>query len=409
MSGPTTPGGSTSPATSAPPAPGLISVAPDGGAAPGTIVYPSAHDLFYTSGPNPANLTFPLYLPDVTNNPLHGFEAAKNPNLPGGYAPQDNGGMPADENVAEGIPDAYPTYDLNIRTNGLNEADEMNLYVPNAQLDAPFGYGDLEWLYRQQDVDGGSLVSRLAQLAPVSFSNTIDGQRRRRLFALDTWEMNNFVWSNDNPVMANPNAPPATITPFANNATFAVGANAGFPYLGAAPGLSTPPLAHRDKKINLNYPLPVSNDPDELIRRKWISDTYQLLKWVLPPRAVDTPEELAQLSQFVINIIDFRDPDCTMTHWQNPDVLLVPGQPANPSGSATAPTLVLASSNPANAIPLDQYGMEYNPVALNEVLAFSYAYYQGVGGAGQPVLRRVGQHADAVGLRGLAAAGRRRY
>ena len=28
------------------------------------------------------NLTFPSYLPDVTNNPLHGFEAAKNPNLP---------------------------------------------------------------------------------------------------------------------------------------------------------------------------------------------------------------------------------------------------------------------------------------------------------------------------------------
>ena len=111
----------------------------------------------------------------------------------------------------------------------------------------------------------------------------------------------------------------------------------------------------------------------------------------------------------MINIIDFRDPDCTMTHWQNPDVLLVPGQPANPSGSAptpaTAPTLVLASSNPANAIPLDQYGMEYNPVALNEVLAFSYAYYQGRRLAGQPVLRRAGQHADAVVLRGLAAAG----
>ena len=75
----------------------------------------------------------------------------------------------------------------------------MNLYVPNAQLDAPFGYGDLEWLYRQQDVDGGSLVSRLAQLAPVSFTNPIDGQRRRRLFALDSWEMNNFAWTNDNP------------------------------------------------------------------------------------------------------------------------------------------------------------------------------------------------------------------
>ena len=75
----------------------------------------------------------------------------------------------------------------------------MNLYVPNPQADSPFGFGDLEWLYRQQDVDGASLTSRLAQLAPVSFTNPIDGQRRRRLFSLDGWEMNNFVWANDNP------------------------------------------------------------------------------------------------------------------------------------------------------------------------------------------------------------------
>ena len=360
--------------------PGLISVDPGSGATPGAIVYPSAsNDLFYTGGPNPANLAFPSYLPDVTNNPLHGFEAAKNPNLPdanGGYAPQGNGGMPADQNVAAGIPVAYPTYDLSIRTNGLNEADEMNLYRPNALMDSPFGPADLEWLYRSQDVDGTSLSSRLANLAPVSFTNTIDGLRRRRLFAVESWESNQFVWANDNPQNA-----------FPFNSRFTPTANASFATASTALGsyVAAPSLAHHDRKINLNYPLPVSNDPDELIRRKWISDTYQLLKWVLPPRAVDTPEELAQLSQFVINIIDFRDPDCTMTHWQNPDVLLVPGQPANPSGSAptpaTAPTLVLASSNPANAIPLDQYGMEYNPVALNEVLAFSYAYYQGVGGA----------------------------
>ena len=346
-----------------PGAPGVISTRPIAGSTPGAIVYPSANnDLFYTVGPNPANLAFPSYLPDVTNNPLHGFEAAKNPNLPsasGGYAPQANGGMPADENVAAGIPDAYPTYDLSIRTNGLNEADEMNLYRPNPLLDSPFAPPDLEWLYRSQDVDGPSLLSRLADLAPISFTNTIDGQRRRRLFAVESWESNQFDWANDNPQNA-----------FPFNSRFAPTANASFATASAAIGsyVAAPALAHRDQKINLNYPLPVSNDPDEPIRRKWINDTYQLLKWVLPPRAVDTPEELAQLSQFVINIIDFRDPDCTMTHWQNPDVLLVPGQPA------TAPTLVLASSNPANAIPLDQYGMEYNPVALNEVLAFSYAY-----------------------------------
>ena len=134
----------------------------------------------------------------------------------------------------------------------------------------------------------------------------------------------------------------------------------------------TPSLAHRDKKINLNYPLPVSNDCNEPIRQKWITDTYQLLKVVLPPTSVDTAEELAQLSQYVINIVDFRDPDGTMTHWVNPDVVLnlgaqiTPGPP--PIGLPSPPTLTLsiASGN------LDQYGMEYNPVAINETLAYSF-------------------------------------
>ena len=83
-----------------------------------------------------------------------------------------------------------PTYDTtvnaHVHSDGLNEADEMNLYTPNPLLDSPFGPSDLEWLYRQQDVDGSSLTSRLSQLAPISFTNTIDGQRRRRLFALDS-------------------------------------------------------------------------------------------------------------------------------------------------------------------------------------------------------------------------------
>ena len=81
---------------------------------------------------------------------------------------------------------------------GLNEADEMNLYAPT-RLDAPFGPSDLEWLYRYQDVDGASLQSRLAHLAPISFLNPLDGSRRRRLFSLDSWETTNFVWANDNP------------------------------------------------------------------------------------------------------------------------------------------------------------------------------------------------------------------
>ena len=282
--------------------------------------------------------------------------------------------MPLDQNLdSHNFPTSFPTYDYLVNsmehTDGLNDADEMNLYVPNPQADSPFGPADLEWLYRQQDVDGRSLVSRLAQLAPVSFTNPIDGQRRRRLFTTDSWEMNNFAWANDNPGNA-----------FPNNHNFALNANAGFPYLGAAPGLPTPSLAQRDKKINLNYPLPVSNDPEEPIRQKWISDAYELMKSVLPPKAVDTPDELAALSQFLVNVIDFRDPDCTMTHFRNPDVKLVlgsiVGSTYNPSYLANVNDPILTTNT---AIPLDQYGMEYNPVAINEAMAYSFAISSGSG------------------------------
>ncbi len=258
----------------------------------------------------------------------------------------------------------------------------MNLYQPNPLLDSQFAPPDLEWLYRQQDVDGAQLTSRLAQLAPISFSNVTDGQRRRRLFELHSWDTNNFVWAIDNP--AAPGSPGGT---FPTNSRFGATGSASFSSLGYA----TPTLAHRDKKINLNYPLPVSNDPNEAVRQKWITDTYYMLKAILPPRAVDTPEELVQLSQYVINMVDFRDPDCTMTHWVNPDVLLVNVQTgaAAPTATTPVPTLMFTAAVPAGGtvgtLQFDQWGMEYNPVAINEVLAYSYQYWglpPGGGGAG---------------------------
>ena len=326
------------------------------------------------------------YQPDVTNNPFHGYEFSKLPNLfqvAGAVADGTNpnvplaGGMPIDQNqnpTYTAYPDAFNTYDNKVnssrRLSLVNEADEMNLYAPNPLLDSPYGPSDLEWLYRQADVDGVNLTSRLSQLAPVSFTNTIDGQRRRRLYALDSWESNSFVWANDNP--GAPGLPNGTGV-FAHNSWFTPTQSPTFSVLGANPNLfnnpnvlPTPSLAHRDKKINLNYPLPVSNDCNEPIRQKWISDTYQLLKSVLPPTSVDSPEELAQLSQFVINIIDFRDPDATMTHWQNPDVFITPS-----TSPVANPTLSRAPID-GSSVLLDQYGMEYNPVAINEVLAYGF-------------------------------------
>ena len=97
---------------------------------------------------------------------------------------------------------------------------------------------------------------------------------------------------------------------------------------------------------------------------------------MLPPKAVDTPDELAELSQFLVNVIDFRDPDCTMTHFRNPDVKVVLGSIA---GTVYTPTYLAPINPPGNAIPagataipLDQYGMEYNPIAINEALAYSF-------------------------------------
>jgi hypothetical protein len=337
------------------------------------------------------------YVPDAMptaggaflNNPLHGSESfrfptqnydanpyAPGPNLAGAFTPQRIGGMPIDLSVdANNMPTAYPTYDYQVNarvhSDSLNEADEMNLYTYQALLDSPYGPSDLEWLYRQQDIDGKSLTSRLKQLAPVSFTNGIDGQRRRRLFALDAWESNGFAWSNDNPGNV-----------FPTNSRFA---SAGFTSNASMSNLSsaTPALAHRDRKINLNLPLPVSNDPNEPIRQKWISDTYQMLKAALPPKSVDTPEELAQLSQYLLNVIDFRDTDSTMTHWVNPDVVItnvLTSAAAAPTAATTPPSL--AFFNPSiifapNIIQLDQFGMEYNPVAINEALAYTFTNQSG--------------------------------
>ena len=382
--------------------PGQVTPTPPGSSGSGPFTTPVT---FWTSnGPYPTTIvsnftpTPPAPAPPPPpntllndNNPLHGFESFRFPNLnypppptppaPPTFSPQRVGGVPIDLPLGTPpypatpypiLPTTLPTYDVkvnaHVNSDGLNEADEMNLYVPNAQLDSPFGYTDLEWLYRQQDVDGSSLVSRLAQLAPISFTNKVDGQRRRRLYALDSWETNNFVWANDNP--------PSTVLPtgvFPNNSRFTPVQDASFGQLSANRSLTvpTPALAHRDKKINLNYPLPVSNDPNEAVRQKWISDTYQTLKAILPPLAVDSAEELAQLSQFVINIIDFRDTDCTMTHWRNPDVFLRVGTGTSTAGTSPYPVLAAAYTATTD-IPLDQYGMEYNPIAINEVMAYSF-------------------------------------
>jgi len=345
---------------------------------------------------------------DVTNNPLRGFESHRNP-LAGGNANNnardalrfgatptnlDQNGDPVEDVdgnlIVTSGGQTIPTYNSVINSmrmgRGISEADEMNLYKPGS-ADDPFGHQDLEWLYRAHDREGPSLFSRLAELAPVSFRDSVDAQRRRRLYSIDAWETNAIVWANDNP--HGRFSDNSRFTNIENASLKTLAENHNVPFVGAAGSSvgqsSAPSLAHRDRKINLNYPLPVSNDPDEPTRRKWITESYQLLKTMLPPLSLDTPDELAMLSQFLVNIIDFRDPDATMTRFVNPDVFIRPG-------TATAPPTLIWATDADTAgtppdMPLVQYGMEYNPVAINEVLAYSFQSSLAGGGTQQPVGR----------------------
>ena len=82
-SGPTPSGGSTSPAISGPRRPGRRSASTADGATPGAIVYPSAgNDLFYTSGPNPANLVIPVLFARRHQQPAPWLRGGQEPEPP---------------------------------------------------------------------------------------------------------------------------------------------------------------------------------------------------------------------------------------------------------------------------------------------------------------------------------------
>ena len=320
--------------------------------------------------------------------------------------PNDTGG----DNLYQGsVVFGYPFGSL-----AMNTADEMNLYG-FTRSDAAYTLADLEWLYRVQDRDSSTLTSRLSDLAPISFlrpnlppynagtfpfRTTEEQWRGRRLFATESWETNAYAWAPDSAPVApvsssflGSNPPAQALTTNFYNARFPsvyqANANYGTNGLGLAnagmqsAGLlgfngtsftngaaTTPSVAYRQRKINLNFPLPVSNNPDEQVRKKWIRETYSMILATLPPQAIDTPEEVAKISQFVVNIVDFRDPDAAMTHFVNQDLSVT-------APTATVPTRLYFTNNvPAGvtAEPLEQYGMEYNPIAINEVLAYQFHY-----------------------------------
>jgi hypothetical protein len=324
-----------------------------------------------------------------TLNKLHGFEYHRNPS-----GETMSGLVPAREFMARapfnfnatGDPTLmnkrFPTYDdgtLNAFGTGvnsyspptltqgmypdgglaLNEDFQINLYAATPYDDL-FTNSDLEWLYRQGDPDFSGLDSRLGRL--VSSFNGVGGLTQRRLFSTDSWE-------------------PIHYAPDPSNANFYVAGN-------------MPSIAHGGRKVNLNYPLPPSGNPREAFRLKWCRETYDMLKrviypnagWPLPlpnPQTGLTPPpgmtnsefalRLAELGQYVVNIVDFRDPDATMTRFVNPDLdelAAESGTDVDGDGSNFSPAGV--ALNTTGTGTLVQWGMEYLPIALNEVLAYQF-------------------------------------
>ena len=148
--------------------------------------------------------------------------------------------------------------------------------------------------------------------------------------------------------------------------------------------MPTPSLAQRDKKINLNYPAaglerPQRAGPAEVDQRH------------LSALEVDPAAQGRRHAGRAGPAQPVRDQHHRLPRpGLHDDPLGQPGRGAR-GGSvdrrrpparrgpcrprARSATLALGRlPPPATTIPLDQYGMEYNPVAINEVLAYSFLY-----------------------------------
>ncbi|MBI1323879.1 hypothetical protein GC170_11945 [bacterium] len=315
-----------------------------------------------------------------------------------------------------------------------DEADEQNLYDSSDQFDEPFRASDLADLYLKgstYDATSDPIRSRVANLFTTAeamhvtaqpqpaYSNTAESAELqnfkrwpanpRKLFTHESWDTNRFAWSPDNPGNAfrGPSVADWNSNFAANQSASAP--NLSFNSVGDIFQFPTPSLALGDRRINLNFPLPaydyqqVDNAGKQIppavpryqepTRLKWLRETYQLMQRVLPPKAVDTPLEKAQLAQFLVNLVDYRDPDGVMTLFTAVDpntgtlghglyqTIAAPGVPSVILESFTGP--------PANSKSLDLWGMEYNPVAINEVLAYEFKYWETNGTGAEKLHNRI--------------------
>jgi large repetitive protein len=257
----------------------------------------------------------------------------------------------------------------------LSDAAQMDLYNKTT-YDSPFSPADQEWLSRHGDIDDAGLAQRLPNLLPqILAANNARASIARNLFTVESWDLN--TWAAPSTSMGLGFGSPRVTSTLSDTSP-----------LRFANVANLPSLVHGSKRMNLNLPLPPSNRSDEPVRQKYVRELYQLFKCVLAPPdgASLTAVQLAAIGQFAVNVVDFRDPDATMTAFANYDLTYQPAITASTAvtSGGTPQTVVTQAESVmrpdptvANNNPVIQWGMEHNPIAFSEILGYTFTRNQG--------------------------------
>ena len=157
----------------------------------------------------------------------------------------------------------------------------------------------------------------------MSFTNGLDGARRRRLFALDSWDLNNFSLDERQPGSADVQYErddgnvTQTLAAVPTNSRFTPGTNGGSQSAGLLRRRGWPSGTRRSTSIiRCRFP----TIPTSRCGRNGSTTRISFSSRCCRPRRWTRPRSWRQLSQYVINIVDFRDTG------QHDDALGEPGR-----------------------------------------------------------------------------------
>ena len=230
----------------------------------------------------------------------------------------------------------------------VDDQAELDLYTSRAN-DGIFTPSDMEFLYRQFDVDSSSLFSRLRWLTPslVPSPDTAAAARRRMMTTTESWDLiryNMFPLTQGIGVAPAPNETELVFYRQRGSGKFNTVGLKGASTTATTPGLVPEPTTQkllglapglpveiaRGRRLNLNRgyfgtvlggspyyksAVPHSSTPANSDPRTVARDIYILLRQLHSVDVSDT-EAIRQMAQFAVNVVDFRDPDQIMTGFE---------------------------------------------------------------------------------------------